>query len=144
MRILCCFVLLIGPCVGQSLGDTDLEAYRLIQRVRDFYQRYQMRDPATLEQIRQTPMSFEQIDIGKKKAAKQYVVNMLGTYYDSYDLSNFRVVFISKDEATVTFYGIIVMRGFGKRAVKSSIFTDYLKRSESGWVLTRSVIVASR
>ncbi len=140
LAVMCCS----GAMSGQELAQTDVDAYLLIQNLRDSWRRFQQRDPQILETIKRTSASFSFTEDRKERNGVKYAQDLLGTYYESYDLSEFRVVFTSPDEAILSFHAVVSMRGHGKRAIKSSRFTCYMKRTDTGWTYLKTLVTPAK
>lgn len=149
MRILTLLIVLL--CTGaaaQDLADTDLESFRFMQAERKSWKKHFDRDPAYIEELRRvakakTDDGYRFIEAGKTIDRRETAHRLLNSYYLSYDLSEFKVLFPTRDDAVLTFKAVATGHAGGRTKTKAAVVRGTYKRSDGKWVSVSTVMIPS-
>lgn len=134
---------------GQDLENTDLESVRMIESVHDSWRRHKMRDPKLIAELEKTAAQkdtsgYQHHQEGKIYDRRQVARRLLNTYYESYEVSDFKVTFVSKTEAVLTHWAVANLRVNGNLQIKSGSFQIRYKKVGGEWVAAKNVISPTR
>lgn len=132
-----------------EVGTTDRDAALLIRGVREEWRLHYVRDEAHIAKLREQAKStrddgFRYLEMGQRWNRATHARNGLATYYEDYELFDFRVIFFTPEEAVVTYKAVATMRRGARRVVKS-IYAEIHKMKKAGrWHTVTNVMGRTR